>query len=293
MSYKKTSHDFRIRSLSTNKAFKNFLLQFENFLKAHLKSFSVHSFKGQRQLKSAMEYSLFSGGKRFRPLLVFATAQIMKIKTSVVLPWAGALEMIHTASLIHDDLPSMDNSPFRRGQATTHRRFGEAMALLAGDCLWVEAFRLISKSPKESAKWLSLLCAGVGFNGLMGGQALDLKAPLKPSKNYYKKMHSMKTGALISVSINGVLALKPKSQADHLKKAGALIGQAFQISDDLQDEKEETQVSNLAQTLGPKKAKKDLLALSNKALGLIESYSQDPSTRFLKELVIFNRERAS
>ncbi len=275
---------------SGNESFKKFLLQFEGFLKDHLKSFQTLPFKGQKQLKSAMEYSLFSGGKRFRPLLVFATAELMKIKTSVILPWAGAIEMLHTASLIHDDLPCMDNSLQRRGKATNHRLFGENMALLAGDCLWIEAFRLIGSREKESKVWINLLCTSAGFSGLMGGQALDLKIPSKPSESYCKKMHFMKTGALISASMTGVLALKPEEKTNHLKKISYLIGQAFQLSDDLQDEKEEKSPANFARAMGSKKARKDLETLSKKALELIKNMGY-PS-RFLKKLIIFNRDRA-
>ncbi|MDE0119414.1 MAG: polyprenyl synthetase family protein [Bdellovibrionales bacterium] len=250
-------------------------------------------FRGHQQLRNAIEYSLFSGGKHFRPLLILATARLMKIKVPLILPWATAIEMIHAASLIHDDLPCMDNSAQRRGKASCHRQFGEDIALLAGDCLWIEAFHLIhvhTKENKHKLKWLFLLCQAAGFQGLMGGQALDLRPPLNPDEFYYKKMHFMKTGTLISTCIEGVLALRDKSteKTKKLKTAAPLIGRAFQISDDLQDKSEKI-TSNLSCTLGRKKAYQQLNTLSNKALQLIDFA---PSFSLFKKLIIFNQKRA-
>ena len=278
-----------------NPEIQNFLVQFESFLKQHLKSFQYLPFKGHQQLKEAIEYSLFPGGKYFRPLLTFATARLVSIKTQLILPWAVAIEMIHAASLIHDDLSCMDNSLQRRGKASSHRRFGENMALLAGDCLWVEAFHLIHLYGKEDKVrvWLPILCEAAGFNGLMGGQALDLKAPGNPDEFYYKKMYFMKTGALISASIEGVLALQIKTteKTHRIKEAAQLIGQAFQLSDDLQDEAEKN-TSNFVSTLGKKKAQNHLYELSDVALELIDFDSTEPSAHLLKGLIMFNRNRS-
>ncbi len=275
-------------------ASQKFLIQFESFLTKHLKSFQALPFKGHKQLKSAIEYSLFSGGKRFRPLLIFATAQLLKINSNITIPWAAVIEMIHTASLIHDDLPCMDNSPQRRNKASCHRRFGEDMALLAGDCLWIEAFRLIQlsgRTNKTKAHWSGLLCEAAGLKGLMGGQALDLKAPAKPNKSYYNKMHFMKTGALIAAGMEGVLLLKGKAteKIQRIKKAGLLIGRAFQLSDDLQDSTEKN-ASNFSHILGRKEAQKQLNKLSAQATQLIDF--NDSSSCFLKRLIAFNQNRA-
>ena len=267
---------------------KNFLRRFELFLQDVLNRLPPLPFRGHRKLKEALYYSLFTGGKRFRPLLIFATAQMLKIKTSVILPWAGAIEMIHTASLIHDDLPCMDNSLQRRKKASCHRRFGESTALLAGDCLWIEAFRLISRA-KESRIWLTALCAGAGFYGLMGGQALDLNSPPDPDEEFYTKMHSMKTGALIVACMEGVLTLKPGADSKKLKKTARLIGRAFQLSDDLQEEKEKKELSNLAHILGEKKARSLLKDLSLEALLQLKDF---PSPFLLKKLIVFNQNRA-
>ena len=269
-----------------------FLWQFDFFLKKHIESFYYPSFKGQKLLWEAMRYSLFSGGKYFRPILVFATAQLVSIKSRLILPWAAAIEMIHTASLIHDDLPCMDNSLYRRGKTTCHRKFGEDIALLAGDCLWIEAFRLLSLDKrKDSTKiWPPILCQAAGFNGLMGGQALDLKVPMHPNESYYKKMHSLKTGALIVACMEGVVALKHThtQRIQKIRKAAPLIGQAFQLADDLQDAGEK-EIANFVNTLGRKKALKHLQKLSNNALELIDFDTK--KSNFLKELIIFNQNR--
>ena len=276
-----------------NTEVKKFRWEFESFLKEQISKFHYLPFKGHKKLWQAMEYSLFSGGKYFRPLLVFSTAQLFSFRSQAILPWAAAIEMIHTASLIHDDLPCMDNGFERRGKATTHRRFGESMALLAGDCFWIEAFRLISNygNNKNTKAWLSILCQATGFNGLMGGQALDLNTPINPSENYYKEMHFMKTGALITAAMEGVLALQDKTteKAHKIKEAAQYIGQAFQLSDDLQDEKE-TSKSNFINTFGKARAQKVLQDLSNKALNLV-NFKEKDSPYLLKQLIIFNRDR--
>lgn len=276
-----------------NVEIEKFLLQFESFLKEQIDKFHYLPFHGHKKLWQTMEYSLFSGGKFFRPLLVFATGRLFSFKTETILPWAAAIEMIHTASLIHDDLPCMDNSFERRGKATTHRRFGESMALLAGDCFWIEAFQLISsyENNKNTKVWLSILCQATGFHGLMGGQALDLNTPTNPSENYYKEMHFMKTGALITAAIEGVLALQDKTteKTQRIREAAAYIGRAFQLSDDLQDKKEKSK-SNFINTFGKTKAQKTLQDLSNKALDLVD-FKGESSAYLLKKLIIFNRDR--
>lgn len=269
---------------------KKFLLHFEKFLKEHFTNLPCSNFKGHQQLKESIQYSVFSGGKYFRPLLVFATSQLLGIKSSLIIPWAAAIQTLHVASIIHDDLPCMDNSSQRRGKISNHRRFGENLALLAGDCLWIEAFRFISlyATKKQQPIWLSILCETGSFNGLMGGQALDL-IPEKAHKSYYTKMHSMKTGALISASIEGVLQIQNSKKINNIKKASHLIGQAFQLADDLQDIEDD---SNFAQFLGYKQAKKKLHKLSDLALKLIHSDEPSSCANLLKNLVLFNRDRS-
>ena len=267
-----------------------FISTFESFLKTHINSLNPLPLKGHQVLFDSIKYSLFSGGKFFRPLLIFSVSRILSINPHDILPWAGAIEMIHVASLIHDDLPLMDNSLQRRGKVTNHRRFGPDMALLAGNCLWIEAFKLLESDQKAS--WLPILCKAVGFKGLMGGQALDLKPPpiFKQNDFYYNHLHSMKTAALISASIEGVLVLSKQKTEEHqrLQTMGQILGLAFQLADDLQDRKEDITV-NWAVFLGKKKALKKLHELTQDSLNLIDS--QNPSTQLLKQLVLFNYER--
>jgi len=276
---------------------KAFLLEFKTFLKRHFESFSPTVFSGELQLLEAMKYSTLSDGKYFRPLLAFATAESLSIKSSVILPWATAIEVTHVASLIHDDLPCMDNSLQRRGKASCHRRFGENIALLAGDALWIEAFRIISlygKKSQTTKTWLNILSESIGFKGLMGGQALDLKPPLKADKLYYQKMHFMKTGALIVASIKGVTALK-KIKSDkilNINKVAYLIGEAFQLADDLQDD-DDKKAPNFARQFGKENAKNRLYDLSHQALKLIsfDKKNDKTNTSLLKKLIIFNKNR--
>ena len=287
-------HNFRDHALC-----RTFLSQFENFLRGYFKALKGLPFKGHKALQDSINHTLFTGGKYFRPLLTLTTARWAHIPLQVVLPWAGALEIAHSASLIHDDLPCMDNSPMRRGQPANHRLFGEDIALLAGNSLWVEAFRIIiTKAEKAKAgPWLRLLSDTLGFNGLMGGQALDLKIPLEPDEDYYKQMHLMKTGKLISASMVGVAILpsveKEKKQA--IQNISPLIGQAFQIADDLQDEKTQVESSNFAVAVGRTKAQALLIELSDKALAeLMPTNGSDPNSaeELLREMIIFNKNRA-
>ena len=265
-----------------------FLAEFTAFLQNYLKSLPCLPFRGHRMLKDSIAYTLFSGGKYFRPLLTLATAKWAGVPTKLILPWAGALEMAHSASLIHDDLPCMDNSPIRRGRPANHRVFGEGMALLAGNSLWVEAFRLIinTANEKQAKLWLPLLSDILSFNNLMGGQALDLKVELQP--DYHKNMHWMKTGQLISASMQGVALLPSvkKEQTLAIQKISVLIGRAFQIADDLQDAKTEKTPSNFVFVTGQKSAQGLLQKLSDQALKLT-----DPSAQLLKELILFNKNR--
>ncbi len=259
----------------------DFLNHFESFLKKHIQLLSPRLFKGHQLLQDCIAYTLLGGGKRFRPLVVFHTAQVCSTPLEFILPWAGAIEMIHTASLIHDDLPSMDNSPQRRGKPSNHLVFGEDMALLAGNCLWIEAFRLIE--PYKTTQWISLLCQAVGFNGLMGGQALDLRP--ENTKKYYQNLHEMKTAQLISISMKGILSLQKKKNLK-LWELSHLIGHAFQLADDLEDFKHDRH--SVIQTLGKKEAKKKLSDLTCQSLNLIGEHKNSMG---LRDLVLLNSQR--
>jgi len=193
-------------------------------------------------LHKAMRYSVFAGGKRLRPVLVAAGAEAVGGTLETVMPAACAVEMIHTYSLIHDDLPAMDNDDFRRGVPTNHKVFGEAIAILAGDALLTLAFRLLGDSAGADARRLRDVFVEVadaaGSAGMVGGQVADIECEGKRvdavTVDY---IHSHKTAALIRASIRSgaLLAGATPPQLEALRVAGNALGLAFQIMDDILD----------------------------------------------------------
>lgn len=196
-------------------------------------------------LVEAMAYSLFAGGKRLRPILCIAGAEAVGGAGRSVLPVACALELIHTYSLIHDDLPVMDNDDLRRGKPTNHKVFGEAMALLAGDGLLTEAFRLMSAvepsrglEPKALLQAMHRIAEAAGHGGMVGGQAVDIQSEGKEvALPVLEFIHAHKTGALIaaSVSVGAILGGGSKAEVEAITRYGRRIGLAFQVADDLLD----------------------------------------------------------
>jgi geranylgeranyl diphosphate synthase type II len=193
----------------------------------------------------AMRYSMMSGGKRVRPILLLAGAQAVGNDQKALLPAACALECIHTYSLIHDDLPAMDNDDLRRGRPTCHKVYGEAIAILAGDGLLTYAFEFMCKpemaqnvSPHLLSKAIFLLARAAGVSGMVGGQTADIlmEGRLVDAETL-SFIHSHKTGALIgaSVEIGALLGKGNDEELNHLKRYGESLGLAFQIKDDLLD----------------------------------------------------------
>lgn len=208
----------------------------ENFLKTRLAR------KGISRVDEAMEYSLLAGGKRIRPILLMATAEALGVKGYNFLPVACGLEMIHTYSLIHDDLPCMDNDDYRRGRLTNHKVYGEAMAVLAGDGLLTLAFEVMLEQKNVPAPALietvreMAMCAG-NF-GMVGGQGLDLEFEGKEiTPEQLRKLHSGKTGALFIAAVRGGAHLAGANEQEllALTKFADLLGLAFQIEDDILD----------------------------------------------------------
>jgi geranylgeranyl diphosphate synthase type II len=191
----------------------------------------------------AIRYSLLAGGKRIRPILCLAAAEVVGGKAEAVLPAACALEMIHTYSLIHDDLPAMDNDDFRRGRPTSHKVFGEDIAILAGDALLTEAFRLLTSRenmpgiPPERLLDVSCeIAEAAGHRGMVGGQVLDIRAEGEEvGLETLYAIHRRKTGALLRVSIRAgaILAGAGEEALAALSDYGGKIGLAFQIADDI------------------------------------------------------------
>ncbi|HOK10217.1 MAG TPA: polyprenyl synthetase family protein [Candidatus Hydrogenedens sp.] len=185
-------------------------------------------------LIDAMEYSLFSGGKRLRPALVLGASDLVGGETDRVLPIACAIEMIHTYSLIHDDLPALDNDDFRRGKPTLHKVYGEAVALLAGDGLLTLAFELLAGTGK--AEVVAEVAHSAGVNGMVGGQFLDMDAEGHlVSLETLQQIHKKKTGALICTSLRcgAILSNATPEQIQALTDYGEHLGLAFQITDDI------------------------------------------------------------
>ena len=197
-------------------------------------------------LASAMRYAVLGGGKRIRPALAMASAAAVGGQSRDALPVAAALEMVHTYSLIHDDLPCMDDDDLRRGQPTVHVRYGEAVAVLAGDALHALAFNTISGGDGPAAMRLECvkrLAAAAGPEGMVGGQVLDMEAETRtPDREGLEAIHRGKTGALISASVAlGALAGGGSiPEADALAAFGRELGLLFQIVDDLLDEEQTT-----------------------------------------------------
>lgn len=196
------------------------------------------------KIYEAMRYSLLAGGKRLRPILCLATCELMGGSLEMALPTACALEMIHTMSLIHDDLPAMDNDDYRRGKLTNHKVFGEDIAILAGDGLLAYAFEYVATQthnvpPLQILEVIARLGRTVGAAGLVGGQVLDLESEGKPdiSAETLSFIHTQKTGALLETSVvsGAVLAGAKGENIAKLARYAQNIGLAFQIIDDVLD----------------------------------------------------------
>jgi geranylgeranyl diphosphate synthase type II len=193
-------------------------------------------------LEEAMRYSLLAGGKRIRPVLALATARAIGMERHEVLPLAGAIELIHTYSLIHDDLPAMDDDDLRRGQPTCHVKFGEGVAILAGDGLYAEAFRHLltqqRSAPERVLAAAAELAAATGVNGMVGGQYADVSPSTPTGPMALRRLHELKTGRLIGASVLCVLLLGgivdgPETMP--FRRFAAELGVLFQIVDDILD----------------------------------------------------------
>lgn len=197
----------------------------------------------EARVHAAMRYALFAGGKRLRPFLVMTSADLLGVPVENAIRAAAAVEMVHTYSLIHDDLPAMDDDDLRRGKPTCHREFDEATAILAGDALQPLAFRVLAEpetdpDPEIRMELVRRLADAIGADGMVGGQMIDLQAE---TENYdlaqITRLQDLKTGALISWSVEAgaILGRATKAERSALANYGLEIGLAFQIADDLLD----------------------------------------------------------
>lgn len=252
----------------------------------------------------AEAYSIQAGGKRLRPVFMMAAYELFGGKDERILPFAMAMEMIHTFSLVHDDLPAMDNDELRRGKPTAWKRYGEGMALLAGDSLLVRAVSTAlgadsSLGSDRKIRALSVLMKKTGADGMMGGQAIDLmETGHKPSEETLELLYVGKTSALIEASlmVGAILAGASDEEVRVMESVGRKTGVAFQIRDDILDmistdeelgkktgSDEKNQKHTLGMLLGLEEAEKRVRALSTESMELLQGLKKD--TAFLQELI--------
>lgn len=249
----------------------------------------------EKKLIEAMRYSITGGGKRIRPVLTLAIAKMMSKNALEVMPFAAAIEMVHTYSLIHDDLPAMDNDDYRRGKLTNHKVFGEAMAILAGDALLNEAFDLLLNSAIQSGEKMEqfikaslIVASAAGKQGMIAGQVIDMDSEGKQTSEVtIKDMHKKKTGALIKASILAP-AVYLGASAEHIKALTSYaenIGVAFQIKDDILDVESTTE--ELGKAVGSDAKNKKTTYVSLYGLDGAKAMLLDVTQRAINDLGIF------
>jgi geranylgeranyl diphosphate synthase, type II len=247
-------------------------------------------------LFEAMNYSLSAPGKRIRPVLIFACAEVLDMPVNDVMPMAAALEMIHVFSLIHDDLPAMDDDDLRRGQPTNHKVYGEAVAILAGDALLSHAFSVLTKLDQSKYKSENIITVintfaqATGMPGMITGQVLDIKSENKKiSLEELKNLHAHKTGALIRLACTTPAILKgaDENTVKQFEDYGKAIGLAFQIVDDILDivggedlgkpigSDQEKNKSTYPSLLGLDGAKKEAQNALNQALDALSGFGEE------------------
>lgn len=300
-----------------------FILEFEikkAEMEALIRSFAPEMKGIESPIAEAMNYSLLAGGKRIRPLIIKEVFELFGGKNKKLCgPFMAAIEMIHTYSLIHDDLPAMDNDDFRRGRPTNHNVYGEAMAILAGDALLNFAYETAVKSfsfaegledYRRVEEAIKILSANAGIFGMVTGQVLDMNLAIaEKSKENIEKMYELKTGALLRASfmIGAVLAGADSLKIEKMKETGEAVGLAFQLQDDILDvhgdEKvtgkslsdEKNEKVTLYRLLGEEKALQLLEELSTKAKNYLEEEGRKNKDYdgFLLRLISFlqNRDR--
>ena len=247
----------------------------------------------QKTVIEAMNYSVRAGGKRLRPMLMWETYRMFGGRSQVIEPFMAAIEMIHTYSLVHDDLPAMDNDEFRRGKKTTHAQYGEAMGILAGDGLLNYAFETaagafeIEPGNMQIGKAISVLAGKAGIHGMLGGQCVDVESEGKAvTEETLRFIYRLKTGALLEASmlIGAILAGATQSEQQKVEQAAGELGLAFQIQDDILDvisttedlgkpvgSDEKNHKTTWATLFGIERAKQEVEELSKHSVTLIDT----------------------
>lgn len=264
----------------------------------------------QRVIMEAMEYSLMAGGKRLRPMLMVETFKMFGGTSNIVWPFMAAIEMIHTYSLVHDDLPAMDDDDYRRGRKTTHIVFGEDMGILAGDALLNYAFETactaFSEDPKEAVRIghaLQVLAKKAGIYGMIGGQVVDVSVDgKKVTEDTLSFIYELKTGALLesSMMIGAILAGASEEEITVIEQVARKIGIAFQIQDDILDvtsteevlgkpvfSDQKNEKTTYVTLFGLEKAKRDVEQISEEAIALLGNLQRENPylEQLLKELI--------
>jgi geranylgeranyl diphosphate synthase type II len=284
-----------------------YLARRQQLVERALERYFPRTVKQPARLAEAVRYSLFGGGKRLRPILALAAADCVGGDRKHVLPFACAVEMIHTYSLIHDDLPAMDDDSLRRGRPTSHIAFGEGLAILAGDALLTEAFRIMAEAAwggptrGRAVRAMLEIAEASGPSGMVGGQVADLEAEgTVTSLPMVEYIHVRKTGALILAAIRSgaILSGATRRQLGRLTRYGEFLGVAFQVADDILDAQAPTSVTGklagrdrarrkatFPAVLGLPAAKARARELLDGALGAIDAFPR--AAQPLRELARF------
>tara|TARA_Y100000389_G_scaffold204554_1_gene257949 strand:+ start:9999 stop:10862 length:864 start_codon:yes stop_codon:yes gene_type:complete len=248
------------------------------------------------KLVEAMRYLSLVKGKNIRPFLTIVISEIFGVKNQYVIDIATAIEIIHTYSLIHDDLPAMDNDNFRRNQLSCHKKYNEATAILAGDALLTFAFEILSNiedhtNPYIKLKLINMIAKNIGFQGIAGGQMLDLEANNKSTSSDIAKIHLLKTSKLFisSVEAAAIISNRCEIQKKYLLFFAKDLGLLFQIKDDindhLSDKKKNFNPTSIVEKIGLEKAKQQVELIYNQSLSHLSHFGQE--VRLLRELLYF------
>ncbi|HOK41408.1 MAG TPA: polyprenyl synthetase family protein [bacterium] len=250
-----------------NQKIENEIIKYQKWFDDQLKKELTKKFKNKKPISiyQAVKYALLNGGKRLRPLLLTKTAELYNLKKNDVLPFAFGIEMLHTYSLIHDDLPALDNDDYRRGKLTVHKKFNEALAILAGDALLTLCFEYFCNDkntnikPAQIIEAIRILSINSGIDGMVAGQVADLENEnKKPKYNTIKFIHEKKTVALLiaCIKIGAILSSAPENELKILTNYAYNFGNAFQISDDLLNQLGDSKI--LGKNTGTDEAKKKM-----------------------------------
>ena len=292
--------------------FKEELKKYQKIIENELAKYIKDKNCPEKTLNDSMEYSLMAGGKRIRPILILSTYQIFKDNIECCMPYAVAIEMIHNFSLIHDDLPAIDNDDFRHGKLTNHKRFNESTAILAGDGLMNYAYYVISEDLKNTTDVQELKIKinilnelTVAIDRMIAGEQVDTEFEGKPiSSDYLEYMHKNKTGALIRlcVRIGAMLGGATEEQLEELTSYAEKIGIAFQIKDDILSEEGDEAITGkpvgndreknkctYVTKYGLEEAKSILNKITEEALEVIKEHEENGE--FLKELALYIKNR--